>query len=151
MERDRYHSHSILSVLDFLSNLKALSAMKYLISSFFAISLLSCGGLDVKQDYLISELHEVIERADQKLENPSTAQDWEPIEKEFQEISAEVREAYPGYEPPIQHRFDSLQNYFKAQRQAYLDKVSQIQAGAANPAENTPDSSQADSTQGDSM
>lgn len=124
--------------------------MKYLISSFLVIGLLSCGGLDVEQDYLISELHEVIEQADQKLENPSTAQDWEPIEKEFQAISAEVRDEYQSYEPPIQHRFDSLQNYFKAQRQAYLELVNQRQTGASAPANPAPGSS-TDSTSSDSM
>ena len=113
-----------------------LSVMKYAISFLLAIGLLGCGGLDLEQDYLVSELHEVIDQADQKLDNPTTAKEWEPIEKEFQAISTQVREEYDSYEPPIQHRFDSLQNYFKAQRQAYLDKVAQIETTNQAPANN---------------
>lgn len=95
--------------------------MKYIFAISALMSLMACGGLDFQQDRLINDLQDVIDRADQRLENPTTSADWEPIEKEYQSIAKEVREEYPEYEPPIQLRFDSLMNYYKAQRQAYLE------------------------------
>ena len=126
-------------------SLQSQPVMKRLIlfSLLWALLLaVACDATDERAEWVVENLHAVINRAEQKVENPTTAADWEPVEEDFQAVAAEARELRPELEYPIQLRIDSLLNYFKATRQTYLERVAQTSAQGNAPGSggSSPDS-----------
>lgn len=96
--------------------------------------LAACTFADERAKLVVNDLHDVIDRAEEKIANPTTTKDWEPLEKDFQAIAKDARDLRPEVEYPIRLRMDSLLNYFKASRQAYLDAVANRGTAAATNA-----------------
>jgi hypothetical protein len=95
--------------------------MKFFILTLCAIACCACGGLDLEAARQIDALQDLIQQADEQLDNPTDPSAWEEIESEYQAEATAIRADYSDYEAPIQHRLDSLMTYFEVQRKTYQE------------------------------